>query len=184
MIVYSKYSASLPKKRRGKYSKSLKRLGLFCFACTTTILILLKVVSWLNAQDIFYLKNIEFQGNRFVTEKELLSLFQVDSTQSLFDIDLKSIAEKIKKHPFVKEVYVSRRLPGDLVIKVVEMEPLAILNHKKLTVVDENGNSLPDLNPFELVDYPIISNMETPETGNEKLDFVMNFLKMVKIGRA
>lgn len=177
-MMYSKYSTD----KWQEHPKSVwpKKLGLIFLSITTTVLILLKVATWLNAGVMFSLKDVEIIGNQNAPKSELLSLFEIDTTKSIFDIDLKAISVKIKKHPFVHDAKISRKLPNNLVVKVIERQPLAIINGEKLSLIDKYGQFLPDLKTFAPIDFPVISNIEPTEANNSKLTVVLNFLDAIK----
>lgn len=178
-MMYSRYSTA----KWQEHPKSIwpKRLGLIFLSITTTVLILLKVATWLNAGVMFSLKNVEIIGNKNAPKSELLSLFEIDTTKSIFDIDLKAISAKIKKHPFVHEAQVSRKLPNNLVVKIIERQPLAIVNGKKLSLIDKYGQFLPELKMFDPVDFPVISNINPTEANNPKLTLILSFLDAIKV---
>ncbi len=178
-MIYSRYSAA--KWQESRKSVWPKKLGLIFLSMTTTVLILLKVATWLNAGVMFSLKNVEIIGNQNVPKSELLSLFEMDTTKSIFDIDLKAISAKIKKHPFVLEAQVSRKLPNNLVVKIIERKPLAIVNGEKLSLIDKFGHFLPDLKLFDPVDFPVISNIALAEANNPKLALILSFLDVIKV---
>ena len=178
-MMYSRYSAAKWQER----PKSVwpKKIGLIFLSITTTVLILLKVATWLNAGVMFSLRDVEIIGNQNAPKSELLSLFEIDTTKSIFDVDLKAISAKIRKHPFVHEARVSRKLPNNLVVKIIERQPLAIVNGEKLSLIDKYGYFLPELKLFDPVDFPVISNIEPDEANNQKLALVLSFLEAIKV---
>ncbi len=79
MMVYSKYrSKKTGNKVRKIRSFPTRRAGLLVLIVTTSLLILLKVATWLNAQELFSLKDIKVVGNRFAKKSELLNLIKVE----------------------------------------------------------------------------------------------------------
>jgi cell division protein FtsQ len=114
-----------------------------------------------------------------VDTAELLQRVQIDSTKSLFDIDLRAISEAVKTHNLVEDATASRRLPSSIVITVKEREPLALLNRSKIMAIDENGYMMTDYRPHMLVDYPVISNLDSRE-HRQRFDTVIDFLKHTK----
>lgn len=181
MLIYSKYSTA-PQGRRIRFST--RRAGLTLLVGTTALLVLLKVATWLNAQEMFTLKDIRIEGNRFVSEEEILSLLHVGETHSLFEVDLKALAEQARQHPWVLQVWASRRLPDDIIIKVREREPLALLNNGgSMNILDGFGKVLPDLPTVERLDVPIISGvaMDTEGTQKRELETILNFLHLLRL---
>ena len=184
MMVYSKYSS---RKRGYKIRKirsfPTRRAGLLVLIVTTSLLILLKLATWLNAQELFSLKDIKFEGNRFAKKSELLNLIKVEPSMSLLEFDTQKIANQVEQHPLIQRATVSRSLPSSLVIRVQEKEPIALLNNSVLTALDEKGQPMPVFQTEMFFDYPIISNIKLPEknTGeNGGLNQVIDFLNFTK----
>lgn len=150
------------------------------------VLLILRITTWLGAQEIFLLKEVKLEGNRFIERKELFTYFQIDSTKNIFDIDLKAIENQIKKHPLVQEVTISRHLPSLVKIKIKEKQPLAVINSSELFAIDESGYILPKVNPAIMCDYPIISNLNFKKDQFNKmiisteLSEILHFLKNIK----
>lgn len=184
-MVYSKYrSKRTVKKVKKARSFPTRRAGIFALIITTSLLILLKVATWLNAQELFSLKNIKMEGNRFVKRHELLSLVKIEPSVSLLEYDTRKIAAQVEQHPLIRQALVSRSLPSSLVIKVQEKEPIAILNNSKLLALDEKGQPMPMSRTEMFFDYPIISNIKLPEKDSEKnheLNQVIDFLNFTKL---
>ena len=125
MMVYSKYSSKgTGNKIRKTRSFPTRRAGLLVLIATTSLLILLKLATWLNAQELFSLKDIKVEGNRFAKTSELLNLVKVEPSLSLLEFDTQKIASQVEQHPLVKRATVSRSLPSSLVIRVQEKEPI------------------------------------------------------------
>ena len=184
MMVYSKYrSKKTGKKVRKIRSFPTKRVGILVLIVTTSLLILLKVVTWLNAQELFSLKDIRVEGNRFAKKSELLNLVKIEPSVSLLEFDTQKIAAQVEQHPLIQQATVSRSLPSSLVIKVQEKEPIAILNNSELLALDEKGHPMPVFRTEIFFDYPIISNIKLPENDSEEnpeLNQVIDFLNFAK----
>ncbi len=184
MMVYSKYNSKKTRKKVGKArSFPTRRAGILVLIVTTSLLLLLKVATWLNAQELFSLKDIKVEGNRFAKKSELLNLVKVEPSTSLLEFDTQKIAAQVQQHPLIQEASVSRSLPSSLVIKVREKEPLAILNNSELLALDEKGQPMPVHRNEMFFDYPIISNINTPEDDaneNSDLNQIIAFLNFIK----
>jgi len=184
MMVYSKYrSKKTGNKVRKTRSFPTRRVGLLVLIVTTSLLILLKVATWLNAQELFSLKDIKVEGNRFAKKSELLNLIKVEPSVSLLEFDTQKIANQVEQHPLIQRATVSRSLPSSLVIRVQEKEPLAILNNSVLLALDEKGQPMPVFRTEMFFDYPIISNIKLPKNHpeeNSELNQVIDFLNFTK----
>ena len=182
-MVYSKYATEINKRKKRSKAFSARVLGVTFLVITTSLLIFFKITIWLQTHKAFLLKEVKIEGTRFIAEEELRSSIQVDSTKTIFSTDLKAISTQVRKHPLVKNVKVSRRLPSSIIVEIFEKEPLALLYESSLLAVDETGTILPDIKLEMLHDFPIITKLELPEKYIEptpEISLILNFLKFTK----
>ena len=108
--------------------------------------------------DFFRVRRVEILGARYAAPGELLDRLRVDTTRSVWD-PLEPLADRVRTHPQVESVTVSRRLPGTIVVRVTERRPVALLSVPGgLRAVDEHGRRLP-LDPSRTpVDAPILTS--------------------------
>jgi len=101
--------------------------------------------------DYFHARRVVFEGVRYARPAELLALLEVDTLQSVWQ-SLEPLAERIGAHPMAASVVVERQLPGTLLIRVVEREPVAYVPRKgRLVPADASGHTL----PIDPVRYPL-----------------------------
>ena len=112
--------------------------------------------------DYFRIRRVEVVGARYIPPGTLLDLLAVDSTKTIWE-KLRPLEERVAKHPQVRSVTLSRRIPGTLVLRVVENMPVALISSAKgLQAVDRDGHALP-IDPSKTpVDLPIVSK---PDSG-------------------
>ena len=105
----------------------------------------------------FHVRRIEVVGARFTPVAEILARLRVDTTRSVWD-PVGPLAARVQSHPQIERVAVSRKLPGTLVVEIVERRPVAfVAGPDGLTAVDERGRSLP-LDPSRTaIDVPIVT---------------------------
>jgi len=184
VTVYSRYSNNRKKKNRTFRYLTLRKLGISFLTFTTTLVVLLQVATWLNAQEMFLLKKIKIEGNRFLDESDVLKFVKVDSSKNLFDFDLALISKQVEQHPLIKAASVSRGLPSRLIVHVTEKEPLALLSGPELMPIDANGEPLDAFKPDMLFDYPVITNLarsDAAQGGQSELKRVIDFLNYTKV---
>ena len=106
--------------------------------------------------DFFHVRKIEIIGARYTTGDELLERLHVDTTRSIWDPVL-PLVDRVQSHPQVEHASIQRRLPGTLVITVLERRPVALAPTKDgLRAIDEHGRTLP-LDPTRTpVDAPVV----------------------------
>jgi cell division protein FtsQ len=130
-------------------------------AGASLVLVLLATPLWgprlLSHLDFFRVRKVEVLGLRYTPPNEVLERLHVDTTRSVWD-PLPPLAARVAAHPQVASAVVTRKLPGTLVVDVVERRPVALVPAgPALRAVDERGVALP-LDPSRTpVDAPIVT---------------------------
>jgi len=109
----------------------------------------------------FRVRRVEIVGVRYVAPNDILSRLRVDTTHSVWD-DPTTLERRVAAHPQVREVTITRRLPGTLVVSVVENLPIAMVSTERgFLVFDDRGRQLP-LDPSVVpVNVPIAARRDT-----------------------
>ncbi len=111
--------------------------------------------------DYFHARRVVFEGVRYARPAELMERLTVDTLQSVWQ-PLEPLAERIGAHPMVASVVVERQLPGTLLIRVVEREPVAYVTRKgRLEPADATGRPLP-IDPARYpLDVPVAASSDS-----------------------
>ncbi len=110
----------------------------------------------LSRMEVFRVTEILVEGNRFLSRTEAVMAAAVPDQASLWE-DRDPWTAGLLAHPLVREARIRRRLPGTLILEVVEREPVALVSNPTLEPVDEAGRLLP-VDPAEhRLDLPIIT---------------------------
>lgn len=89
--------------------------------------------------NLFGLQKVTVLGAEYVNAESLIERANVQAGESLFSLPMDSIQVRILQEPAVRNVRVSRVLPRTLKIQVKEREPIALINHGKISCVDASG---------------------------------------------
>ena len=105
----------------------------------------------------FRIRKVEIRGAKYLSTNEVLSRLKVDTLASLWD-DLEPYRERVRHHPQVADVKISRRLPGTLVVNITENPPVALIQTSTgLTPFDSSGKQLPIDPTRTSLDLPIVA---------------------------
>jgi cell division septal protein FtsQ len=105
----------------------------------------------------FRVKHIEVVGARYVQPREILERLRVDTLASVWDPS-GPLERRVAGHPLVREVRVGRKLPGTLVVRLVEHIPVALVpTANGFRAYDERGVQLPIEPTAADVDAPILA---------------------------
>lgn len=111
--------------------------------------------------DYFHVRRLEFEGVRYAKTGELVGAIRVDTTQSVWQ-SLPPLAARVKAHPMIADAQVERKLPGTLIVHVVEREPVALAPVAGiLRPTDVTGRALP-IDPVRVpLDIPLVSSADS-----------------------
>ena len=105
----------------------------------------------------FRVRSVEVRGARYLQPSEIISRLKVDTLASLWD-DLTPYRNRLRGHPQVSDVSVSRKMPGTLVVTIKENLPVALIQTPAgLLPYDSTGKQLP-IDPARTnLDLPIVA---------------------------
>jgi cell division protein FtsQ len=91
----------------------------------------------------------------------VLRRMRVDTLASVWD-PARPLEARVAAHPLVRSVEVDRKLPGTLVVRLVEHAPVALVpSPSGFRVYDDRGVALP-IDPAVVdVDAPILGRLDT-----------------------
>ena len=105
----------------------------------------------------FRIRSVEVRGTRYLQANEIISRLKVDTLASLWD-DLTPYRERIRGHPQISDVRISRKLPGTLVVTIRENLPVALIQTATgLLPYDSLGKQLPIDPARTSLDLPIVA---------------------------
>jgi cell division septal protein FtsQ len=105
----------------------------------------------------FRIRKVEIRGAKYLSTNEIITRLKVDTLTSLWD-DLDPYRERVRHHPQVSDVKVSRRLPGTLVVTIRENPPVALIQTSAgLLPYDSLGKQLPIDPARTSLDLPIVA---------------------------
>ena len=108
----------------------------------------------------FTISQVQVERQVRVGEAEILEASDIQIGDSLFDLDLHMIGRKIEEHPWVAKAEVERVFPDQVVIRVTEREPRAIVDLDYLYYVDEDGVVFKVLGSEDQLDFPVITGID------------------------
>lgn len=129
------------------------------------MLIVLLVPLWgpllLRQLSFFRVRRVEVAGVRYVAPREILDRLQIDTMASVWD-DTDPLVARVTGHPLVRDVDIDRKLPGTLVVRLVEHAPVALVaTPNGFRAYDERGVALP-IDPTVVdVNAPVMARVDT-----------------------
>ena len=109
------------KEKKQKIKKKRKKISIIS---KVVLLVFLIIGAGIFAfiSPLFNIEKIEVNGNKKIDSSTITSLSGVSTGKNIFQISTNQIKEKIKENQYINSVTINRRLPGTLVLNVVERE--------------------------------------------------------------
>ncbi len=136
------------------------RVGVVIFSGTLIVVGSFFVVQLMMASDMFRVEQITAEGGRQLSNEQLVALSDIRPGLNTFGLDLELIGRKIAENPWVREAQVERIFPRRIVIRIVERQPLAIINLGYLYYLDSHGEIFKVLDADDQLDYPVVSGFD------------------------
>jgi cell division septal protein FtsQ len=114
--------------------------------------------------EVFRVRAVELEGARYLPLDHAVRAAVVDPEASIWD-DPAGWEARLEEHPLVREARVRRRLPGTLVLEIVEEEPVALVPTPVLEPVDRDGRYLPLDPAAHRLDLPVVRPRAVPDRG-------------------
>lgn len=136
------------------------RIGVFGFSAVLLVVGCTLLIQLLLASDLFRVESIQVAGNTQMEREEIVGLSDISKGNMTFDLDLHLIGRKIAENPWVREAQVSRIFPKQVVIRIEERQPRAIINLDYLYYLDELGEVFKVLGSDDSLDYPVVTGFD------------------------
>lgn len=90
--------------------------------------------------SLFDIQKITVQNNNYYTKEQVISLSGAKPGENLFETSFSRMKKKLLADPYIKNVKLKRRLPGEVVILVDERkEEAAVPYGDKFIIIDNEG---------------------------------------------
>lgn len=128
---------------------------------------------------------IKVMGCLNATETELLNLAKVDFKDSLVNLDLKEVSNRLARHPWVEKAKVKRDWSRKaLIIEVRERIPQALILLDDLYLVDRNGEIFKKIEPGDRVNFPVLTGLkhrEVMERDQQAVGLILQALELLDL---
>lgn len=116
---------------------------------------------YLISHPYFAIREITVRGCKELTEKEILSLAAVKTSQNIFTISLGDVQKKVMVNPWIKDAYVGRELPNRLIIDLRERTAVSLVKKdNSFYLMDINGITFKKLEMNDEMDLPILTGYQ------------------------
>ena len=148
----------------------------------TLAVLIIAVILIAMFSPIFNIKVISVQGNKKLTNNEIVSLSQIQLEENMFKISKSKVITQIKENPYVASVKITRNLPSTVNIQIEEREAFYQVEYAGGYIyIDKQGYMLEISS--ENCNLPILQGLSTEsskfEVGNRLNKEDLNKLAIV-----
>ncbi|MBI5584282.1 MAG: FtsQ-type POTRA domain-containing protein [Deltaproteobacteria bacterium] len=120
----------------------------------------------------FRLEDVSIQGNRRVSQVELLQKGGLEDKVNLLALNLRDVKKRLEAVPWIKAVQLRRELPNKLTVLVQEREPLSlVLFSQGLYFLDAEGVPFKKADRQETSSLPVVTGLQKADwQENGRLD--------------
>lgn len=132
----------------------------------------LLILSYSQAMSTAYfgLRETHVRGLKELTEKDILTLADLKPAQNLLAVNADAIRDRVRKSPWIKDVFVGRELPKRLVIEVRERTAIALLKKNDgFYLMDADGLAFKKLEAGDETDLPALTGCYRDGRLNQSL---------------
>lgn len=106
--------------------------------------------------EYFAVDQVEVTGTRYLAPEAALSISGIAAPANVFD-DPEPWRQALLAHPLVADARIERRLPGTIILRITETEPVALARTPELMPVDATGQVLPIDPAAQSIDLPVLN---------------------------
>ncbi len=151
------------KKSRAAYRRGEKAAIFFKRGTIVLLAVVIVAASVLGVKALTYqfrISDIQISGNYHLEIKDVITSSKLEKGEPLLKISLSDIEDRLEQNAWIKKASIKKQLPGTLLIKIKEAEPMALLSLKKrLYLMDSEGELLERLKGDGVPFLPVIKNI-------------------------
>jgi len=114
---------------------------------------------WAASSDLFAVREIRFTGLVRAREAELLRRSGLKLGENLLRADLARASRAMQADPWVSSARLERRLPGQVLVRIAEHRPAALVQLGGLYVLDDEGRLFKRAAAEDGLDLPIVTGL-------------------------
>lgn len=90
--------------------------------------------------SVFDIQKITVENNSYYTSEQIISIAEAKTGENLFEISAKEMKKRILADPYIKNIKIKRKIPGELVFFVEERtESASVPYGSSFIIIDEEG---------------------------------------------
>ena len=110
---------------------------------------------------IFIIRNIDVEGNYYLSKKNILTLSGIHTGTNIFAVDMDKHKGNLRRNPYIKDITIRRVLPNSIIIEVDERNEVAIIPYNGVYLhIDEDGYVMEVSKEYPDNKLPVLSGIK------------------------
>lgn len=160
------------KRRSGRAGRHVGtgRWVVVAFICLAVLYyFILPTVHKIASHPIFTVSCVTVSGAEYIGKEEILKVAGIELGWNIFDFDVAEVSARLEEGFSAEDFTVYKQLPNTIAVKVLEKQPVALLNMKELVGVDKHGDPLPHIGADMVASLPIITGISTTKALSDSV---------------
>ncbi len=171
------------KKKQVSHIINVLRVSIWACLTLSLAMVFFCALSYISNSDIFHVGHVTIEGLSHVERDEIMSMLELEEGDNIFAWEMNRARTKIKEHPWVRDVRISRRfIPAAVKVAIDEYTPVAsLLLEGKEYLLDANGQIFaPAEEKFEGLQIKVKDHV-SPDGRDQLSQMVRKGMDAVKI---
>jgi cell division protein FtsQ len=137
------------------------------------------LIAYLSVAPRFEVKKLAVSGLKHVGENQIIAKAKFDVGTNVFKVNLEEIRERVEELPWVRHATVERVLPDQIIIKIIEREPIGLARiNGEIYQFDSEGKIL-DPDPIRDSSFPVLDGLRA-DGGKDNLSKILMYKKVLE----
>lgn len=139
--------------------KGLCKATIAVLAIAVTAFLWRIVYGYVKETPLLTLHEITIEGCQKTSEKDILSMTQLDRQRNILSIDLAKLRRKVQANPWIERAEIRRIFPDRISIKIAERKPVAIILLDHLYYIDGQGVIFARVPKGHKIGHPVLTGL-------------------------
>jgi cell division septal protein FtsQ len=136
------------------------------------------VIVYLATAPRFEVRKLSVSGLKRVEENQILAKAGFEMGTNVFKVNLRQIRERVEELEWVRHAMVERVLPDQIIVKVIEREPVGLARIRREVYQFDIDGKILDPDPSGGLGFPILDGLR-PADARENLPKVLTYKKVL-----
>jgi cell division septal protein FtsQ len=142
------------------------------------------VIGYVKETPLLTLHEITIEGCQKTSEKDILSMTQLDRQRNILSIDLAKLRRKVQANPWIERAEIRRIFPDRSSIKITERKPVAIILLDHLYYIDGQGVIFARVPKGHEIGHPVLTGLSLDDFKthpDEAWELVSKALRVIRV---